>query len=253
MSDFKFEINIDQLTAHLKDIKDEAQNMLTEAVKAASAMTYAKAQELAGEKLDARLKMYKDALHYKEVGPGLWVVELDDKALWIEENRPPHSMVDDLLRSDPKISKKGKRYKAIPFDQADSARQESNDNMQNIAKLLKTELKARGIPYKKIETNPDGTPKLGKLHKLNIESPKPTKMASHQALAGVTIYQRMTARGKVKRDILTFRIVTDDHKRSGKWFHPGSQGVKIFDEIFTWISNEWDTNILPSILKSFDK
>ena len=230
MGDFKFEINIDQLTAHLKDVKEEANNMLTEAVKAASAMTYAKAQELAGEKLSVRLKMYKDALHYKEVGPGLWVVELDDKALWIEDGKAAGSMVDDLLRKNPKISRKGKRYKAIPFDQADSARTEGNDNLQNIMKLLKVELKARGIPYKKIENNPDGTPKLGKLHKLNIDSPKPTKMASTNALAGVTIYQSMTARGKVRRDIMTFRIVTDDHKREGRWYHPGSQGVKIIDE-----------------------
>jgi hypothetical protein len=253
MDEFKFEINVDQLTAHLKDLKEEAQQMLTEAVKAASSMTYAKAQELAGEKLGSRFKTYRDALRYREVGPGLWVVELDEKALWIDDGKPAGSMVDDLLRNNPKVSKKGKRYKAIPFDQGDSARVGENENLKNILQMLKVELKARGIPYKKIENNPDGTPKLGKLHKLNIESPKPTKMASTQALAGVTIYQTMTARGKVRRDIMTFRVVTDDHKREGRWFHPGAEGVKIIDEVYEWINRTWETDILPSIMKKFDK
>lgn len=251
---FKFEIDVDQITAHLKDAKDEAQAMLTEAVKAASAMTYAKAQELAGQRLKSRLKMYQEALSYREVSAGLWVVELDEKALWIEDGKNAGSMVDDLLRKNPKINKKGERYKVIPFDQGDSARATSTTGeTANIVKLLKSELKARGVPFKGIEKNADGTPKLGKLHTMNIQSPKPTAKASTPALYGLTIYQRMNARGKVKRDIMTFRIVNDDAKRLGKWFHPGTQPVNIFEDVFKWVNDQWDNNIFPDIMKTFEK
>lgn len=252
MSNLKFEIDIDQLTAHLKDVKAEAERMLEEGVKSASAMTYAKAQELAGQKLHTRLKDYRDALHYREVSRGLWVVELDEKALWIEDGKKAGSMVDDLLRNNPKINRKGQRYKAIPFDQADSARAEGSEKLSSIMNMLKTELKARGVPYKKIENNPDGTPKLGKLHAFNVASPKPTSKASTPALYGVTIYQTKTARGKVKRDILTFRMVTDEHKREGKWWYPGKEGVNIFDEVYDWINREWERTILPDIMKKFE-
>jgi hypothetical protein len=161
-------------------------------------------------------------------------------------------MVDDLLRKNPKVNKKGQRYKAIPFDQGDGAASKRNDTLSGIMKMLKTELKARGIPYKKVENNPDGTPKIGKLHSFSVESPRPTRMASTQALQGVNIYQRMNARGKVQRDIMTFRIVTDEHKREGKWYYPGIEGIKIFDAVYEWITAEWEQSILPSILKRFE-
>jgi hypothetical protein len=251
-NNLKFEIDVDQLTSHLKEFKVEAQKMLEEGVKAASAMTYAKAQELAGQKLRTRLEEYRKALHYREVTQGVWVVELDEKALWIEDGKPAGSMVDDLLRNNPKVNKKGQRYKAIPFDQADGARAEGSEKLTNILNLLKTELKARGIPYKKLETNPDGSPRIGKLHKFNVESPKPTAKASTPALYGVSIYQRETQRGKVQRDIMTFRIVTDEHKREGKWYYPGKEGVKIFEEVYDWVSREWETTILPDIMKKFE-
>jgi hypothetical protein len=251
-SNLKFLIDVDQLTAHLKDAKVEAQKMLEEGVKAASSMTYAKAQELAGQKLHTRLKEYREALHYREVQQGLWVVELDEKALWIEDGKQPGSMVDDLLRRNPKINKKGQRYKAIPFDQGDPGPAQRDEKLASIMKMLKTELKARGVPFKKVENNPDGTPKLGRLHAFNIESPRPTKMASTPALYGVTIYQTKTARGRVKRDILTFRMVTDEHKREGKWYHPGLTGVKIFEEVYDWVNKEWENTILPDIMKKFE-
>jgi len=251
-SNLKFEIDIEGLTKALQtEVKAEAQKMIEEGVKAASAMTYAKAQELAGEKLGTRLDAYRKALHYREVSQGLWVVELDESALWIEDGKKQGSMVDDLLRKNPKISKKGRRYKAIPFDQADGAKAEGNEKLTSILQMLKTELKSRKIPYKKVETDDKGNPRLGKLHAFNIESPKPTKMASTPALYGVTIYQSKNARGKVKRDIMTFRVVTDEHKREGKWVHPGLEGVKIFEEVYEWVNREWEKTILPDIMKKF--
>jgi len=254
MSDgnLKFEIDIESLTATLqKEVKAEAQKMIEESVKAASAMTYAKAQELAGEKLGTRLDKYRKALHYREINQGLWVVELDESALWIEEGKKQGSMVDDLLRHNPKINKKGRRYKAIPFDQGDGARAEGNDKLTSILTMLKTELKSRGVPYKKIEKDETGNAKLGRLHSFNIESPKPTKMASTPALYGVTIYQSKTARGRVKRDIMTFRIVTDEAKREGKWLHPGLEGVNIFETVYEWVNLQWEREILPSLLEKF--
>jgi hypothetical protein len=257
MSGPKYRIEVDaaSLADGFGEFAAEVQQAVEDAVKLASAMTYNKANELAAQKLHSRLKTYQDALSYEEVAPGIWSVSLDESALWIEENVDPHSMVDDLLRHNPKISKKGIRYKVIPFDHSKGAAQQSGKALQ-IATQVKRELKARGIPLKKLDLNPDGTPKIGTIHRFtgknSLVSFPPTRKAKNGALDGLSVVQKMNeSTGKVERKAMTFRVVTDKHKSEGLWYSPGSTGVRIIDQVYSWIDAQFENVILPEVFNKY--
>jgi hypothetical protein len=252
-SPFILQIDASKLAADFGELAQEVEGALTDAVKLASSMAYAKATELASEKLHSTRKIFQDSLHYEEISPGIWSVSLDEKALWVEDGMSPHSMVDDLLRHNPKISKKGVRYKAIPFEHSKPTSQQSS-KAQEITAMVKTELRRRKEPLKKLALDQNGMPKLGRVFHENIMSRRPSKMASHPALHGLSIYQtKNKTTGKVSRDILTFRVVSDKSKDLGKFFYPGSSGAKILDETFDWISQTFDSTILPEVLSKFGK
>jgi hypothetical protein len=251
MPNLKFFINAEEIAATMKEFKAEVQLALEESVRGVAAMTHAKVTELAQQKLGQTRKIYTDNLDFQEVAPNVWVVSLDQPALFIEDGRKSGDMTEDLLRKGAHIAKDGSRYKAIPFDQAKPPSQTSGFEKGLIAKL-KSELKKAGIPYKKLELDKSGSPRIGRLHTLNISSMKPTSRASHAALAGVNIYQTKTAGGNVRRDIMTFRIVSDKH-RGSKWIHPGREASKFFEQALAWAEQEWEQSILPSILARFDK
>lgn len=251
MSNPKYRIEIDAkaLAEDFGEIARDVEQAVEDAVKLASAMTYAKANELAAQKLNSRRKQFTDALSYEEIAPGIWVVSLDESALWIEDGMDPHSMVDDLLRKNPKVAKDGTRYKVIPFDHGKAPSLQTS-KAKEITDQVKRELKSLKVPFKKVELNPDGSPKLGTVFKKNIPSARPTAKAKYPSLHGLTIIQSQVGE-KVKRDVMTFRVVTDKHKQEGLWFHPGIGGVKIIDEVFNWVSNEFDNKILPEVLARF--
>jgi hypothetical protein len=248
MPNLKFFINAEELAKEMKDFKVEVVQALEDGVRQLSAMTYAKVTELAQEKLTATRKIYTDNLEYKEVSPGLWVVSLDEPALWIEDGRKSGSMLNDLLRKGAKTSKDGHRYKAIPFDHGKPPSQMDPFARMLVAKV-RSELKKASIPFKKLEYTPEGSPRLGKLHTMNISSPYPSKVASHQALWGLNIYQTKTVGGEVKRDIMTFRMASDAHPE--KWIHPGRPPAEFFETALIWAEKEFEDNILPAILAKF--
>ena len=252
MDGLKFEIDIEALAATFKEEAEKVQEALYEGVKALSAMTYARTVELANEKLHTTREDYIEALDYKEISKGVWVVSLSEKMLWIEEGKDAGSMIDDLLKKNPKTAKDGTKYKVIPFEHSKSPSRMTPMH-QSLVEDLKKELKSRSIPFKKIEKNADGSPRVGKLHSLNIASPLPTPRASHPIFHGLTIYQSKTPSGKVRRDIMTFRIASEKHKQTGKWVYPGLEAYKLMDKAFEASVKEFEDQILPSILAKQEK
>lgn len=254
MSKLRLHINAQELAESLNGFKDEIEKDIENSVKSLASMTHAKTLELAEEKLRSLKPQYKKALSFEEVQKGIWVVSLDESAMFIEEGKDPGSMVDDLLKRGFKVAKDGSRYRSIPIGSkfSPSARGESmTPKTKELVGRIKKELSARKISYKKIETNPDGSPRLGLLHKININSEKPSEKATHGVLEGLTIYQRKDAKtGKVKRDILTFRTVSSKHKGS-KWNHPGLPAAKLMDEAFDWAMETWDGEILPALMEKY--
>jgi hypothetical protein len=194
--------------------------------------------------------------------------------MWIEEGMPPHEMIDNLLKSPKaKTSKDGSKYLSIPFKHNKGPTQQTapqtslTDTIKSSLKEMnKSRSKGNKIPYAKIETNPDGSPKLGLLHKFDIVD-KPLKMSNSPGqgkgpvgapmqgptgipfLKGVRIYQNKNAQGKVERTIMTFRTVSSKMKGTGRWFHPGLEPVKFLDQAFDWAMKEWETKMKPAIIE----
>jgi len=252
MINLKFFIDAEALAKEFGELKKQVEEAITLGVKQVASMTYAKTQELASSKLRSTRQLYLDNLSFQEVGQGIWVVSLDQPALWLEEGRKAGDMTEDLLRKNAKIAKDGSRYKAIPFEHGKSPSQTSANALM-LVNQIKAELKARKIPYKKIEYNADGSPRLGRLHTIrDINSPKPSARASHGALDSLTIYQRRLPSGKIRRDILTFRTVSSKMKGS-KWIHPGIEPKKFMDEALEWAEKIFNDEILPSILDKYSK
>ena len=250
----KLEIDAEGIANTFGEIRQEVEKAITDATKLASSMSLTKANELAGERLKARRETYLKALSWNEIAPGFWTVELDESAMWIEDGMEPHSQIEDLLRKNYKVNKKGEKYKVIPFDQGKNPSQ-LNPKGQELVSQVKRELKARGVPYKKLELDSSGNPRLGILHQIkDIQSEKPSKKAKYGALDGLTISQTRDPRTmKVKRNIMTFRVVKESQAADGRWWHPGLRPVNILDDTFAWISKVFDDEILPQALSQFDK
>lgn len=247
----KINIDVAALAQEFKELALEVEQDLGKAVGDLAAMTHAKVAEMASAELHSSLKTLQDALGFEELTPGVWVVSIDEKAMFIEEGIDANfDMKPGLLKNATKTSKDGHRYRSIPFDHGKGPAQ-MTPYAQSLVTQIKQTLRKENVPFKKIEKNSDGSPRIGKLHAFNIDSEKPTKNASHPALKGVTIYQSVTPSGNVRRDILTFRTVSDGPASNGKWIHPGMQAKHFLDRAYDWAMKEWETNVLPQILEKW--
>ena len=246
-----YTIDIKSLTGALKQNTDEIKKELMAGVELLASATHAKTLELATQNLGSLQKQYKKGVSFAQVEDGMWVVSLDESIMWIEEGvANPWSMYDKIATSKKaKTTKAGHKYLTIPFEHS-KAPSEQTIKAENLTDQIRAFLKQKKIPYKKIEYNNDGSPKIGLIHRFDIQSAQPTKKAKDPALKGVAIYQRMEG-GKVKRDVMTFRVVSEKNKGDGRWEYPAREGVKILDKVYDWCVNEWETKILPSIMSQY--
>jgi hypothetical protein len=255
--DFKIEINAKQIASEFGKMAQEVEQSVTKAVEAVSMATHARALEIAKDRLKSTFPTYADALSWKKVADGFWLVELDmKKAGWIEDGRKSGFMEELLRGKSAKTSAKGKKYAIIPFKHNKTKEEGQTTKGAQLMGQIKEFLKEKNISQEKLEHNTDGSPKLGLLHRFDIDSAKPSAKAKYPALKGVSIYQREhtdkdTGVKSTKREVMTFRIITEDHKAEGKWNHPGSKGAFIIDEVFMWASTYFDTVALPSVLERF--
>lgn len=247
-----FSIDANLISSQFGDMKEQVKQELVKGVEELAIMTNAKAHELAAERLKTTSKKFREALSFSNPAEGVWVVSLKESMVWRDDGIFGHSMVDDLLKNNYKISKKGEKFKVIPFRHEGGPTQNSHKQMGFLG-ILKSFLKQKNVPYKKLETGSDNKPLIGKLHTFNIPSPRPTTMAKFPVLQGVNIYQNMTSSGKVQRSIVTFRIVKESHKGEGRWFHPGLKGAKILDAALLWAEAYWETDVMPAILERIGK
>ena len=253
MGDLRFDIDINSITESLRDVKKQVQKDLKKGVSSLAAMTHAKTMELANTELKSLSKQYKESLSFQQLEENLWVVSLDEKALWIEEGRKGGFMEELLNGKSSKTGKDGKKYAVIPFEHSKNPAEQSS-KAKALTDEIRAELKKRDIPYRgKLEYNSDGSPRLGLVHRFNIDSARLKDTHKDGPLKGVAIYQRMNEKtGKVQRDVMTFRVISEKHKDEGKWIHPGRQGDKLMDKAFAWAMTEWEQKILPEILGKYE-
>jgi hypothetical protein len=270
----KFNVDIAKIAADFKDFSLEVQQDLQKAVGNLAAMTHAKVKEYAQQELHSSRQDFLDSVGFEEVAPGVWVVSVSEDGMWVEEGIPPNKDMKEGLLKNAKTSKTtGNRYKVIPFHYG-KAPSTQNLSTQTLVMHLKNELnqenarrmkanknlpedkKLEKIPFKKIERNADGSPKVGKLHEFNFKNPNVmvggTGRENTPRLQGLAIYQKALGGGNARRDILTFRTVSSGAASAGKWIHPGFEAKKFLDRALDWAINEWETRILPEVTKKWE-
>jgi hypothetical protein len=255
MADLKVTLDISSLTQYLDNFAKEVVKDVKQSVKALAVDTHNHIKEEAQNKLHSFREKYLEALSQPEQIDGfIWVITLNEEAEWIEQGRKePFDMKPGLLK-DGKTSKDGTRYRVVPMNQAKTPTQMSPNSAgyeQNMVNKVKSELKARGIPYKKLELDKNGSPRIGRLHALDIDSYTPGKGNTPQ-LHGINIYQTKQKDGSVKRSITTFRTVTDKENQKDKWIHPSVEAKNFFEEAKTWSEKEWSNKILPALLAKYE-
>jgi hypothetical protein len=274
-------------------MEEELKKACADASRDLAAATHGKAVELANEKLHARRRAYIDALRLSQEGD-VWVLSLAASASWIEDGMPPHNMLDALLSSPKaKPGPNGSHYIVIPFEHGPGkGPAEDTTEHQDLVDTLKKEMKrgvidldSRGekaerkkIPWGKIEMGADGNPKLGRLHRFNIQD---SPLKSHDGpgqgrgpvgdvrqgpnmrqragggpggggnpfLQGVAVYQKLDDTGKVQRSVVTFRIASSNQQGESIWDHPGLEAVNIIDQAWEWAMTQVESEILPKLIE----
>lgn len=253
MSNLKVKLNTAALAATLKEFAMEVQQDVKTAVAVLAQQTKERVLSESQNKLSSPTFLkFKDSVGLEEAAPGIHIVSVDEKALWIEEGIEANAdMKEGLLKNATKTSKAGYKYTSIPFDHGKSSAKASGYET-NLRKRVEFALKKSGIPFKKIEKNPDGSPKTGLLHKMSLGGEIPGK-GNTPVLDRVSVYQTLTKSGNIRRDILTFRTVSGDPKYADKWHHPGYAARKFLDDAQEWAEREWEQTIIPEILAKWSK
>lgn len=255
-----------KLTSAAERAMKEAGDFLTKQVRAHIV-------EEAHKKLHTRRQMFVEHLRTFQVDEDTWVVSLDAKYRWIDDGMEKHSMVDSLLKSkNAKRAKDGSKYAVIPFEHGPKGPTQMTPAQATLLNTIKAEMSKRKIPYAAIEKDSQGVAKTGLLHAFDINhSPIKTADVPGQGkgpigavmqgptgiplLKGVRVYQQQVTdklgKAKIKRAIMTFRVVSSKHKEQGRWEHPGLDPVNLMEDGQNWASEQWETLIAPQIAAKF--
>lgn len=252
MGGLLFQIDVSAFDSVIEDFKKDLQTELNQAVENLADMTLEKTLELAKEKLHTTMHIYQENLSSRKESNGVYIVSLDQKAMFLEEGLPDNFDMKPGLLKEAKTSKEGHKYAVVPFKH-DTKPSQTTPKAQDLINQVKRVLKQENIPFKKIEKDKNGSPRIGLLHKIDIDSARPTAKASTPALQGLRIYQNKDEKGKVSRGIFTFRTVTDGPKGVDKFFHPGLDAHQFMDKAFEWAVDTFDREIMPELVKKWSR
>lgn len=252
-----------------EEVRRQAQGLL--------ASVHAHAVELASQKLHTRRQTFVDALSYYEED-GVYVVNLEASARWVDDGMSEHNMLDSLLKSPKaKTSWDGSTYLVIPFSHSGGPTQTTPQHQLLVA-AVKEQLGKKEIPYGKLERDAHGQPLLGKLHSLSLDTPhrpdagrgygrgpvgqpmqgwsKDGKSGLH-LLSGAQVRQRKAldrgGREHVRREVVTYRVASSRHRgEAGRWDHPGLPAVNIMEDSADWARAQWADKIVPQILETLN-
>jgi len=248
--DLKFEIDVEALMENLQNTSKQLESDIIRSAHDLASMTHAKTLELARDGLGSLTKTYTDQVEFENPEENLWVIKLNKPALFIEDGRAAGFQRDLLNGKSAKTNKKGEKYAIIPFTHNKPPSQQSS-TAHSLAQEIKKALKKEGINWKKPEVDASGSPRIGKIHSFSFDSARLKAHHKTPATYGVSVYQSKGADGQVRKDVMTFRVITERHESEGKWMHPGMTGKKFFDKSFQWATDEWENKILPAILEKY--
>jgi len=74
----------------------------------------------------------------------------------------------------------------------------------------------------------------------------PEYEGSHYLSGGVVV-QRPNKKGKVKKEVITFRVVSSKHEQEGRWLYPAVEPLNSIPAAYEYANAEWD-----KIIKSLE-
>jgi len=247
-----------QIEGNLQQDIDKVKNSITEdlrlAVKAMGSSTLKKAEDLAQQHLSPKLAtMYKAALKIEQLSEDTVIIELDEKAVWIEKGRKAGFM-EDLLKSGTKKAKDGSKYRIIPVGMSKGSSSQAPSVGENLMPEIKTFLQKKGIRTGKnnLELDSNGSPRVGKISTFNIKDLKDKKHFSDN-ISRISVFQNKNPKtGKVEKSITAFRVISEKHKGTGKWVHPGTPPANILEKAFKWSEQLWETELFPAMKMKYE-
>jgi hypothetical protein len=230
---------------------------------------------------DPRIDQVPKFVRWVKIADGLWVVELDEKAQWLEQGRPETFMGDWLLKPGAKgvkRAKDGSLYRAIPFKQTEGNAKAAGASPQ-LAEIVKNYAKQNKISLTKPSLNKANQPILGAakypgtsnqetrpviVQKLDIRAHDATGYAPgvlyskprteadaalsglkpHEGifkLAGAVVTQKKTKSGKVKKETVVFRVISSKHKAESRWMYPEVQPANLLQKTFDFANQQWES------------
>jgi hypothetical protein len=277
--EFKFNINAEAVAAQVQQDVESIYKELQDGVKSLTAQTHAKvlefaSQDLKGYNLKAFMGENGKNVSWDQVSDNIFVVAIDPSVGFYNDGRPPVSMAtESWLLKNAKTAKDGSKYRVIPFKhdtkQTHGANAQLNSMAKNMIRQARTPDNKR-IPLYSIEKNADGTPRIGTLHKIKATPPftqsqapslfskprsaedaKATGLKAHGGifkLEGLAVSQRMVG-PKVKREAVTFRVVSSKHQAEGRWLFPAIPAHRFLERAFEWATQTAWPEILSKIGK----
>jgi uncharacterized protein YajQ (UPF0234 family) len=268
MPELTLVLDLGPVEVETRKIAKTLESKLATAAQHLAIQAHAHVLDEASSKLKSRFDIFKKNFVIEKIDRGVYSVVVKSEARWIEDGQEPHSMLEYLLKSPKaKRAKDGSKYLIVPFKH-NVAPSRSTETQTQLRDILRSELKKKDISYQKIERNPDGSAKLGLLHKMDIKTPDHLKSPrgdpeGRPYLWGLRIYQnikknddgstKLDKHGQpaIARDIFTFRVASSKHEGS-KWFHPGSEPMHFLDDAYEWAKRKWDEEIAPQILSELE-
>ena len=233
--------DLKKLEEQFQDIGDAIVKTIEDEMADLAMSLYIRAQAMAEERLNGEaLEQFLDALSIDEDSSGdiiSFTIRLAGPALKYEDGFPSYDMKPGLL-SGPKsqLSIEGNRYNTVPFDHA------VKTGVTPTIKRAKTSVEKAIKMYGLDEIIRDSNNKIlqGKVGVINDKR-------FGKNLMGLTKYQTKVNNKKVESSFVTFRRVSDASSPSS-WIHPGSKGVKIFDDLSDLAEEEID-DMIKNFLK----
>lgn len=281
--DFKISVNVADIAEKLNKNIDEAVRYLHDGIHKIVISTHAfilkKAEsELSGFMLKSYLGPNGEYLRWHQISDGIWVVELDERANWIESGRPATSMATPewlLKPNKSKTAKDGSRYRPIPFvHTVPNSINHLSGTEKILTQAIKTHLKQNKISLRTPVTDPSGAPRLGVIQKLHIpdldrkmahlysrprtpEEAALTGLKPHNGifyLKNAILVQRAVKRGSktsIKKEVVVFRTVSSKHLLEHRWVYPEVKPFNAFEAAYEWAQKQVESLIdqIDTVLK----
>ena len=252
--DVKVELNLEPLIKSIKQL-DSLKKPINDSLFKLATAAFQQGLAFANQKLkkDPEHKLYLDSYHIEKNSSGgydRYLIILEEPALYIEDGSGDIDMRKTHL--------KGREYLRIPFKHKGGPPAKMNSKQDAVMKEIKQAMKDNKISIGKPIMDKAGNPILSsKINPKpaatmrNVKSAFKGSVSGQSILNNMNIYQtprtKKTGGTAIDKTFITYRTLSKNSK--AKWVIPGKPGLNIFNEIYKWIEQNYQS-YLDDALKS---